>query len=81
MVADDWLRNPGWDDAERADFEMRLARVRRRNRQQYLRIKGLSLLAVRQTDGALELLERAASFPGGYLFKRSRPGWPQGIMR
>jgi predicted Zn-dependent protease len=37
------------------------------NRQQYLRIKGLSLLDAGHLSGARELLERAASSPDGYL--------------
>ncbi len=40
-----------WDEAARADFEARLARARPHNRQQYLRIKGLSLRAAGHADG------------------------------
>jgi hypothetical protein len=64
-VADEWFRSPEWDDAARADFETRLARARPHNRQQYLRIKGLTLRAADHTDGACELLERAARFADG----------------
>ena len=69
MVADDWFRSPEWDEATRADFETRLARARPHNRQQYLRIKGLSLRAAGRTDGARELLERAADCGDGYFFE------------
>jgi len=66
-MADEWFRSTAWDDAARVDFEMRLARARPYNQQQYLRIKGISLRHARQMDGARELLERAADFPDGYL--------------
>ena len=68
-MTDEWFRRPAWDDAARADFEARLARARPHNRQQYLRIKGLSLRAAGQLAGAHELLERAADYPepDGYL--------------
>ena len=66
-VADEWFRSPAWNAAARVDFEARLARARPFNRQQYLRIKGISLRAAGQMDGARELLERAADFPDGYF--------------
>ena len=69
MVADDWFRSPEWDEAARTDFETRLARARPHNRQQYLRIKGLSLRAAGHADAARELLERAADCAGGYFFE------------
>jgi tetratricopeptide (TPR) repeat protein len=68
-VADEWFRSGAWDEAARADFEVRLARARRNNRQQYLRVKGLALRAAEHTEGARELLERAAAFPDGYRFQ------------
>jgi predicted Zn-dependent protease len=67
-VADEWFRSPDWDDTARADFEARLARARAGNRQQYLRIKGVSLRAAGELDGARELLERSAAHPDGHLF-------------
>ena len=66
-MANDWFRSPEWDEAARADFETRLARARPHNRQQYLRIKGLSLRAAGRLDGARELLERAADCADGYF--------------
>ena len=69
MVANDWYRSPEWDEVARADFETRLARVRPHNRQQYLRIKGLSLRAAGHADAARELLERAAGCADGHLFQ------------
>jgi hypothetical protein len=68
VVADEWFRSPAWDDAARAAFEARLARARPGNRQQYLRIKGVSLRAAGELDGARELLERAAKHPDGHLY-------------
>lgn len=68
-MAADWFRSPAWDEAARADFEARLARARPHNRQQYLRIKGVSLRCAGRTDAAVELLRRAADYPerDGYL--------------
>jgi len=68
-VADEWYRTGAWDEAARVDFEARLARARSSNQQQYLRIKGESLLAAGKVDGARALLERAADFPDGYFFQ------------
>lgn len=65
-MVDDWFRSPEWDDAAHADFEAHLARARANNRQQYLRIKGVSLRAAGHLDAARELLERAADHPIGY---------------
>jgi predicted Zn-dependent protease len=73
-VADEWFRSGAWDEVARADFEARLARARRPNRQQYLRIKGLALRAAGQTEGARDLLERAADFPDGY-FHQTVAAW------
>lgn len=67
-MAEEWFRSPAWDDAARADFETRLARARPANRQQYLRIKGVSLRAAGELQGAGQLLERAAEYPDGHLF-------------
>lgn len=68
-MADDWFRSSAWDEAARADFEARLARARPHNRQQYLRIKGVSLRHADKADAAVELLQRAADYPepDGYL--------------
>ena len=71
-MPDDWFRSPAWDAPARADFwEARLARARPRNRQQYLRIKGLALRAAGDGDAARLLLERAADHPDGHLFETS----------
>ena len=73
-VASEWYRSPEWHDAAREDFEARLRRARPHNRQQYLRIKGLSLRAAGNLDGAREILERAAEAPDGYFFQ-SMAAW------
>ena len=73
-MADDWFRSQEWDEAARADFETRLARARRHNRQQYLRMKGISLRAAGHLDGARELLERAADCADGY-FAQTVAAW------
>ena len=65
-MSDDWFRRPGWDDAERDDFEQRLARARPGNRQQYLRIKALVLRDSGEIDGAESLLRRVIDQPDGY---------------
>jgi len=67
-VAEEWFRSPAWDSVARADFEARLARARPGNRQQYLRIKGVSLRAAGELDGAAQLLQRAADYADGALF-------------
>ena len=67
FVAGEWFRSPAWDDAACAGFEARLARARPHNRQQYLRVKAVSLRAAGNNHGARELLERAADYPGGHL--------------
>lgn len=72
--ADDWFRSPAWDGQTRDDFEARLARARAYNRQQYLRIKGLSLRAAGHTDAARDLLERAADQPDGH-FHQTVSAW------
>ena len=68
-MAEEWFRSPDWDDTAQVDFEARLGRARPHNRQQYLRIKGLSLRAAGHLSGAVEMLERAANHPGGALFE------------
>jgi len=67
-VPDEWFRSPAWDEAARADFEARLGRARPYNRQQYLRIKGLSLRAAGNVGAARQLLERATEDPDAALF-------------
>lgn len=62
-MADDWFRSPAWDEPTRADFEARLARSRPHNRQQYLRINGVSLRYAGNVAAARELLQRAADYP------------------
>jgi hypothetical protein len=68
-VSDDWFRSPEWTEEAQADFERRLARARGYNRPQFLRIKGLSLLAAGEVSAARELWERVLSHP--------ETGWPQ----
>ncbi|MCT1438377.1 hypothetical protein [Brachybacterium paraconglomeratum] len=56
----DWYRTPGWTLAEQEHFERKLARARKENRAEYLRIKGLSLEDAGATDAARTLFVRAA---------------------
>jgi hypothetical protein len=67
-LADEWFCSPAWDEAARADFEARLGRARPGNRQQYLRITGVSLRAAGNLDAARALLKRAAECPDAHLF-------------
>jgi len=57
-VGDDWFRGPGWSDAEREEFERRLARARSGNRSQYLRIKAIGLMEAGNREAAIGLLQR-----------------------
>jgi tetratricopeptide (TPR) repeat protein len=63
VAEEEWFRSSAWGEAARDDFEMRLARARPHNRQQYIRIKGLALRSAGHTEAARELLERAADYP------------------
>ena len=54
-MADEWFRSPAWGLDDQAEFERRLGRARRTSRAQYLRIKGLALNAVGNSDGARSL--------------------------
>lgn len=58
MMANDWFRDPAWDEANRAQFEQRLKRARAWSRPQYIRIKGLALRDAGELDGAQVLFER-----------------------
>jgi hypothetical protein len=58
---EDWFRSPAWDQAARAEFELRLARARDHNRPQYLRIKGLALREAGLVDAARVLWQRVRS--------------------
>lgn len=62
----EWFRQPGWDAADREDFERRLARSRPYNQQQYMRIKALALQEAGETRGSQELLQRILDYPDGY---------------
>ncbi len=62
----EWFRSPDWSEADRADFERRLARSRGYNRAQYLRIKGLALLDAGEIDGARGLWTRALGDDGEF---------------
>jgi predicted Zn-dependent protease len=66
-VGDDWFRGAAWDDRARSDFEARLARARPHNRQQYLRVKAVSLRAAGNGDAAWQLFERVADYSDGSL--------------
>jgi tetratricopeptide (TPR) repeat protein len=62
--SDEWFRSADWDQAARADFEARLARLRPHSRHQYRRIKAIALLRsgdhVRAEVGASLLHENLA---------------------
>jgi hypothetical protein len=60
-MANEWFRDPGWDEAARNELEARLRRARASNRSQYLRIKGLSLAEAGHVDGAESLWRRVLS--------------------
>jgi tetratricopeptide (TPR) repeat protein len=62
-VADDWYRDPGWDAADRDEFERRLSRARPHNRQQYLKLKAIALRDAGLIDAARSLLIRAVDYP------------------
>jgi hypothetical protein len=65
-MEDEWFRSRGWGDANRADFEARLARSRGYNRAQYLRIKGLALRDAGEIDGARGLWVRVLGDDGKF---------------
>ena len=54
----DWFRKSTWTDADRDDFESRLARTRRASRAQYLRIQASHLAVAGNHKAALDLLHR-----------------------
>lgn len=68
-MADEWFRSPAWDEAARAGFEARLARSRPYNRQQYLRVKAVSLRDGRNHAAAWELFQRVVNEPDGDLLE------------
>jgi tetratricopeptide (TPR) repeat protein len=60
-LADEWYRRRTWTKDDQADFEARLARARKQNRAQYLRIQASHLMEAanpKLTSAALELLNR-----------------------
>lgn len=65
-MAVEWFRSPAWGEAERADFEARLARSRGYNRAQYLRIKGLALRDAGEVAGARDLWLRVLADDGEF---------------
>lgn len=65
-MEDEWFRSPGWAEADRAKFEARLARSRKHNRAQYLRIKGLALKDAGEVGGARELWTRVLADDGEF---------------
>src|SRR5438128_1768759 len=65
-MEDEWFRSPSWSEADRAEFEARLARSRKYNRAQYLRIKGLALRDAGEIEAARELWTRVLSDDGEF---------------
>lgn len=65
-MADEWFRSPAWGEADRADFEARLARSRGDNRVQYLRVKGLALSDAGEIAGARDLWLRVLADDGEF---------------
>jgi tetratricopeptide (TPR) repeat protein len=65
-MENEWFRSPDWGEADRADFEGRLARSRGYNRAQYLRIKGLALRDAGEIDGARGLWLRVLGDDGEF---------------
>ena len=57
----DWFRSPSWSETARVEFERRLARARKSNRPQYLRIQAGHLAESGLHSEALSLLDRAAT--------------------
>jgi hypothetical protein len=60
----EWFRKQTWSEADRADFEKRLARARPRKRAQYIRIQALHLAGTGDAGvlrAALGLLERVTT--------------------
>lgn len=60
-IRHEWFRHSTWSDADRAEFEMRLARARASSRAQYLRIQALHLAEAGDPElvgVALQLLDR-----------------------
>ncbi|MGH7352381.1 MAG: tetratricopeptide repeat protein [Candidatus Methylomirabilales bacterium] len=66
-MASEWYRRTTWTKDDQADFEARLARARKQNRAQYLRIQASHLMEAANpalTSAALELLNRMlAEYP------------------
>ena len=65
-MEDDWFRSQGWSETDRAEFEARIARSRKYNRAQYLRIKGLALRDAGEVAGARELWTRVLTDDGEF---------------
>lgn len=68
-MVDEWFRSPAWDDEARADFEVRLSRAHKTNRQQYLVLKAAKLRSVGNVEAAHELLQRVIGESDGYLLE------------
>ena len=66
-MANEWFRRTAWTKNDQAEFEARLARARKQNRAQYLRIQASHLMEAanpKLTSAALELLNRMlAEYP------------------
>ena len=61
MPSDDWFRSEAWPAKAQELFETKLAKARRANRAQYLRIKAFTLLQSRKRDArsdGVQLLHR-----------------------
>ncbi len=67
-MADEWYRDPRWDQRIEDEFERRLSRARADNRPQYLRVKALTLLEEgggKERSAARDLLQRVIDdYPG-----------------
>lgn len=69
--ATDWYRTSGWTIADQEHFERKLARARKENRAEYLRIKGLALEKAGTVEAARTLFVRAVLVAGRDRFTQS----------
>jgi tetratricopeptide (TPR) repeat protein len=57
MSSEDWYRRTTWTEEDRTDFNVRLHRARKHNRNQYVRVQAAHLADVGNHSAALELLD------------------------